>query len=211
MSKHLGRFLVVGTCLLSNSALAAIIDFDFRTWYVDSVPSAQFSAGGVTTNVTAWSLTTNNTYAQGSLKLSPLGLGVDNAGNDNSPLVDNGPPTTGWDDFVAFQFSQPVSVTRVSIYPFGDVDVSYNFDATTTSWISQQGDATSFPQWIVLNLTQMSQYFRFGAAQGQNDDSFTIAGLQLQTGARAVSEPGTLGLIGAGLIGLGLIRRRKLS
>ena len=54
-----------------------------------------------------------------------------------------------------------------------------------------------------------SEYFRLGAGRNQSDDAFTIAGLQVETSTRSVPEPGTLALLGAGRMGLRLLRRRN--
>ena len=153
MTKHLGRLLIAGAFALSTSAFASIINFDFTGGNGSLVDSKTFTSGGVSATATAWSRDTNGDYVQGQLWLAGSGLGVDNAGNDNSQTVDNGPAVTGYDDYVRFLFSPLVTVTRISVWPYGDIDISYNTGSDPSQgWISQLATVYGNPTVIVVDV-----------------------------------------------------------
>jgi hypothetical protein len=194
--------------MLAGTAHAGIIDFDFTggntvTGYGGSLT---FTSGAISTTATAWARDTNGDYQQARLGSYANGLGVVNGPYDDSHTVDN----SGWEDYVRFVFSEAVTVTRVSVWPYGDIDISYNFDQTAINWYSQNATANGNPTTIVLSQTELSRYFRLGAERGSDtNDKFKIAGLRIETAVRKVNEPGSLMLLGAGLLALGFVSLRR--
>lgn len=202
------KMLATATLLVaSGSALAGIINFDFTGGPGGTTTgNLSFTSGGVTVTAAAWARDTSGDYVSGRLGHYSNGLGVTNGPNDNSHTVDN----SGWEDYVKFVFDQAVTVTRVSVWPYGDIDISYNFDVGTTNWYSQNATVNGNPTHIALSTTMLSRYFRLGAVRGNDsNDAFKIAGLRIETVTRQVPEPGPLSLLGVGLLALGLIRRRR--
>src|SRR5262245_14474377 len=160
MTKQLGRALIAGLCLLSTSAFAGFVDFNFAGGNGSLVDSKSFTSSGIGVTATAWSLDDLGNRVSGDLWLAGTGLGVNNAPTDNYTTVDNGPSGTGWDDYVKFTFTQAVTVTRVSVYPYGDIDISYNTgDNPDLNWTTQTATAGGGVTMIWLQTTALSSIF----------------------------------------------------
>lgn len=210
--------LAIGTSAFSNAAVITLADGEspelgdnyqvLRTWNL---------GGGLTMEVRGFRL--NGTFTQAGTTqfgLGTIGLGVctntsADACNFNEWQVDN----NSGDDFVLFTFSAPVNIGNVVIRQTtfdADSDVAYYSQAAaaitpSTGWglttnlgpILEPGDSRS----INLGATGVRTLL-FGTPSGF-DDYFKLVSIEVT----AVPEPGSFVLIGAGLVGLGALRRRQ--
>lgn len=127
--------------------------------------------------------------------------------NDNDPAVANDQPSNSWYIDVApktpgyflvkFGDGGPGSVvTWKSHYAFTNVA-----DLTKLVFSNAQVDgATGRPNCNQCNIQRLSHYVGFGGGNGGGGDDDV-----------PVPEPGVLFLMGAGLLGLGMARRRTLA
>jgi hypothetical protein len=102
----------------------------------------EFSAGGVAVRVSAFSRTTNGTWAAAYLGRYSAGLGVTDTsegnGDNNRHVVDN----VGRYNYVLFEFAEPVIVTQAYLdYVLGDSDIAV--------WIGSGSDP--FHQHLTLS------------------------------------------------------------
>lgn len=220
------------------SAMASTVTYDFTSGGTNVGASfgnvRTFTVNGITVTVTGWSLTGNGgtTFQTSQLGQFSTGLGTCNqveGANCDSPdhQVDN----VGSYDFVLFQFSTPLEMASITIDPFApsdtDRDVSYwegsasnplNLTNKTVanltglgfgSIVNVSNSASLNAITVPLNGSTYVNSLLFGAQYGQGDldDYFKISGLSATT----APEPASFVLMGAGLVGLGFIRKRIKS
>ncbi|HRO61553.1 MAG TPA: PEP-CTERM sorting domain-containing protein, partial [Burkholderiaceae bacterium] len=239
MKKALLAALVAAGFTAGNAGAAAIIDFDF-SGNKGVKTQLTFSAGGVEVTATGGARK-GGSYDESSTLFSPFpkigqyshGLGV-TSGIFDSHTADN----LSSDEYVKFVFGQAVQVLSVTVayqyqpasmcLPFvgclwpasGDADASFLVGADPATAWSHVAVAPSHKQagWYeyTYSLTDLiaDEVFRFGARQGQTDDSFKILGMQVslatpQDPPAQVPLPATLALLGVGALALGASRRRQ--
>lgn len=196
--------------------------------------SATFTSGGVTATVSAWGLTadSNTRFAAATLGQYSIGLGVCNATEGSScgnpsHQVDN----SGENDFVLIRFSAPIDPLSIVIDPYQtwDRDVTYYTgniasgslgglrlsDLGGLGFGAQQNDnSTSSSDARTVSLTSGYVNALLIAPSVPNSDGqvdrfklTSLAGDYRVPGGN-VPEPSTFALLGAGLVAVGLMRRK---
>jgi hypothetical protein len=137
----------------------------------------------------------------------------------NEWQIDNGSFSgllPGASDFVLFTFSVPVDIASVVIRQttfFADSDVAYYSQAAaaiapSTSWgLTPDGGPFMGPgdsRTIDINATNV-QTLLFGTPSG-SDDYWKLGSMDITSSSTQTPEPGSLVLIGAGLVGVGALR-----
>jgi PEP-CTERM motif len=182
-----------------------------------NISAYAFTGGGTGAAIDAWLAQYLNTNG---------GLGVTNSSGDNSHTVDN----IGYADFVVFEFSAPVNVTSYYLNKFGDdadstwyvgnLAAGFDFTNQTLAQLNALGLTTGANSWSsgdtnpleTVSTGVVGNYLILAAsfASTDKDDTFKIRSITAtQYTPDPVPEPGTIFLVGTGLVALGWVARKK--
>lgn len=208
--------ILAGTALGAATASAVPITFDFANNASNHNPTyyntLELSQGGLGLDVTGSKAHWLFGQSSAQVARSVNGLGV--RGGDSNSEVDG----ESGDEILEFDFSQEVEIQSISFMFFDgndeaeifDYDARFLWDEYVTTITKNETSTNSG----VSSFTFSDNFFTslLGVGTTDSGDNFTIRSLTVNTKtAAAVPEPSVIGLLGIGLIGLGLCRRRSSS
>jgi len=199
--------LVLST--VASAANAGVITFDFSGSDGSLGTTASFTSGGVTIDVTGYYWANFTTFGLANVYRLGGALGIDNP-QDADTAIDN----SGSYDLLLIDLRSlfgPITVEFSGLGSDDDWRVGWDDGSDSASsaspaafWASIDGLHTCGTNPYTVNTP--SRYLLVGgSALTSSNDEFYVTKLTIRT----VPEPGTLGLLGAGLLGLGAVFRRR--
>lgn len=214
----LGASIVAGSAFGAAMASAVPITFDFSNGKAENAATYQSvvtqSQEAVDLSVTGYTDTLGFVSSSQVSQWSG-GLGVRGGGSSNTQV------DASWfsNELLKFDFSQDVEIQSISFMFFDSDDSAKVVDYDARFFWDKYVETITKGETKTSNglstFTFSDNFFTslLGVTTADLSDNFTIRSLTVntKTAVAAVPEPSMIGLLGAGLIGLGLARRRSAS
>ncbi len=221
--KNHNWLLIAAVALIASSinAFAVPITFNFTGGTGQQAPSFTYTKLGTTLTLTVKSNIANEAgtilTAAGKVGKWQQGLGILDGDRNDEHFVDG----NGKNDVLSFFFSQSVRILSVGFsYVDSNDDFAFFFDkgkdgvlqndrVWKTKDIPGNGPNGTF-SFLTLTDKYIGKLFGIGAYD--SNDEFKVASITVDfVKPSTIPLPGALPLFAAGLVGLGLMRRRKTS
>ena len=206
--------LIAASLLGAAIANASPVTFNFSNGASEANATYTNNLGmtndGLGLSVTAYK---NTLLGWKSAYVSQWGSGLGVSGGSSNTQVDG----TYRNEMLVFDFSEQVSLDSISFMLFDDNDQAtiLNYDAKNF-WDIYVADIDKNDTSTVGGVSTFSFSEDFltsllGVLAIDYNDNFTVLSMTVNTATAAVPEPSIIGLLGIGLIGLGLARRRSAA
>jgi hypothetical protein len=213
------KWFAMALSVSSANAFAVPITFNFSGGTGQQEPSFSFTKPGLTLIVK--SNTANETgstlTAAGKVGKWQQGLGILDGQRDDEHYVDG----KGKNDVLSFFFSQEVKLISVGFsYVDSNDDFAFFFDkgkdgALTNDLVWKTKDIPGSGSNGTFSFATLSNKYigkLFGIGSYDDNDEFKVASITVDFGKpSSIPLPGALPLFAAGLAGIALMKRRRLS
>jgi hypothetical protein len=196
----LGGAMLTATVAVAAPAFAdVVVDFGFTTSGLSDITYSPNGAIGDSTTISGL--------------VNTLGYNINAVGSDDTTGVTT--VTVNWNDPISFTpgTTQPLLVNVTQTF----TGTSGTYDATFTSIYALESPGSTSLTWVLDGILTLpddqTQDIYLSAAftniTGSNDGTTNVSFTETSTAPIPTPEPATMAVLGMGLLGVGVARRRK--